>query len=70
MDVRVAGTTAVFLGAAILLVSLRSLAGAADDACDFCVHDQVQHRFRIEGHPIFRAVDCEARAAPRIDDSA
>src|SRR5262245_17834039 len=24
-----------------------------DAACQFCIHDRVTHRFRIEGHPVF-----------------
>ena len=44
------------VGATMLLLSLRAPAGAAPDAaCGFCVHDSIQHRFRIENHPCFHA---------------
>ena len=33
--------------------TLPPLPEADDAACGFCVHDRVQHRFRIQNHPIF-----------------
>src|SRR5262249_3163852 len=48
-------TTIVIAGAASLLLALRTPAAAADAACGFCLHDNVQHRFRIENHPSFHA---------------
>jgi pimeloyl-ACP methyl ester carboxylesterase len=44
------------VGATMLLLSFHGFAVAAPDAaCGFCVHDGIQHRFRIENHPCFHA---------------
>lgn len=38
---------------ALLLFAAAPSLAADDPACDVCVHEAFQHRFRIEGHPVF-----------------
>ena len=61
--------TAAIVASTLLLVSRPSFGDATDAACQSCVHDSIQHRFRIENHPVFHAEEvlqdrCEAVESP------
>ncbi len=50
---RLARSIATWTAAAMALAAMPALADEADPACFDCVHDRIEHRFRIQDHPIF-----------------